>query len=173
MPSHSRFSRHHARRTKWFHPSCSRLDPLRTRIQIGSADEKKLTKRGLLARRAAADCGNETGIIDALRAGARVNGKNNRSGGLTALHLASGRGHAGCIMLLLGEGSDVHAQTHLGRTPLHVVADSQEAVEVLGPRLDHFAQPFDHFALLQGTCDGARAPFDHFALTISPDHFAL
>jgi hypothetical protein len=62
-----------------------------------------------------------------------VNSTGPRSGRMSALHIAAKRGHVDCIKALLERGADVHSQTVLGRTPLHIVADREDAVEVGDP----------------------------------------
>src|SRR5262249_1593769 len=50
--------------------------------------------------------------------------------GQTPLHIASHRGHAGIVKLLLEQGADVNARDRAGTMPLHL-ADNLEIVKLL------------------------------------------
>jgi ankyrin repeat protein len=64
--------------------------------------------------------------------GTRVNARE-MSFGMTALHVASSKGHAEVVQALIDNGSDIEAREETGRTPLHTAAfrGQKEIVELL------------------------------------------
>ncbi len=68
----------------------------------------------------AADRGHTEVVKILLKAGAKVNAKENR--GNTPLHSAVSGGHAETVKILLVSGANVNAKTEYGRTPLHAAA---------------------------------------------------
>lgn len=101
--------------------ACNDADGLRHAFESRSASPAESDFCGRTALHAAAAAGAEASLQLLLSCGAPVDARNKKEG-CTPLHLASGRGFAACVAMLLARAASVEISDRAGKTPLHDAA---------------------------------------------------